>query len=163
MKKQKMLFVFTAVTLLLVAAFGGGCGGSKDPGPATGKYEIIRKSGLGAAWQMYQIRIVLEAGNNFDVDLLGLSGADKVDGYFYLEKGTGAALVIKAGDSVLYQSAAAAGGEVVSDRFSFIAGLPAGTAYVFNFSNPGTETVNVFLELIYPKTGFIRGPIDTNK
>jgi len=160
MKKQKILLIFTVLALLPVAVFGGGCGGSKDSGPATGKYEVLRKADLGAAWQMYQLRIVLEAGNNFDVDLLGLAGTDKVDGYFYPEKGTGATLAIKAGDNVIYQSSAA-GSEPVSDRFSIVAALPAGTAYVLNFANPGTETVNIFQELIFPKTGVIRGPIDT--
>jgi hypothetical protein len=139
-----------------------GCSGSSKSTP-TGKYEILRKAVLGGKWQMYQFRLKLEAGSAFDIDLLDLVAGDKVDGYFYPETGNGATLEITAGDSVIYkiEPASIPAGNTLSDRFSFAVSQPLGTAYVLNFTNSGTEkNVNVFVEIIYPATGKIRGPLD---
>ncbi len=160
MKRNKF---FTALILVLVAAVSVGCSGngSKNTTPK-GKYEILRKAVLGNTWQMYQIRVTLESGSDFDIDLLDLGGTDKVDGYFYPEKGVGASLEISAGTNILYKAdtTTVALGGTLSDRFSFTANQPTGTAYVIAFHNGGTDTVNIFVELIFPKTGSIRGPID---
>jgi hypothetical protein len=162
MKRNKILIMlYIALVMVLAVSLLTGCSSSKSTTPV-GKYEIIRKAVLGNTWQMYQIRVVLESGSDFDIDLLELAGTDKVDGYFYPEKGVGASLEIKAGSLVLYKAdpATVALGGTLSDRFSFQANQPAGTAYVIIFHNGGTDTVNVFVELIYPKSGMIRGPID---
>lgn len=162
MKSNKVILTLVAI-LLLVTGLTTGCSGNKTTTTTPiGKYEIIRKALLGNTWQMYQIRIVLDSGSDFDIDLLELAGTDKVDGYFYPEKGVGASLEIKAGASSIYKadpSTVALGGSL-SDRFSFQASQPAGTYYILKFHNGGTDTVNIFLELMYPKTGVIRGPID---
>jgi len=159
--KHIKLFAIVLMVSILIPGVLAGCSGSKSSTP-TGKYEILRSAVLGNTWQMYQIRVSLESGSDFDIDLLGLSGTDKVDGYFYPEKGIGASLSILSGPNVIYKadSSTVALGGTLSDRFSFPADQPSGTAYVLQFHNGGTETVNIFLELIYPKTGQIRGPID---
>ena len=164
MKRNKFFtaLILVIILVLLVPASVGCSGSSNKNSTPTGKYEILRKAILGNTWQMYQIRITLESGSDFDIDLLDLGGTDKVDGYFYPEKGVGASLEISAGTNILYKAdtTTVALGGTLSDRFSFQANLPTGTAYVVAFHNGGTDTVNIFLELIYPKTGSIRGPID---
>jgi len=147
----------TVLLLTLLVGFS-----STSKASNLGKYEILRKATLGGKWQMYQLQITLESGKDFDIDLLDLANNDKVDGYFYPEKGSGGTLTITAGTQVLYQTEGTVTAGTLSDRFSFTASQPAGTAYVLKLHNGGTEkSVSIFLELIYPNTGNIRGPIDT--
>ena len=154
-------FLGIGLAILLVASVLAGCS-STSTSTNLGKYEILRKATLGGKWQMYQIRITLESGKDFDIDLLDLANNDKVDGYYYPETGSGGTLQITAGTQVLYQPAGTVTGGTLSDRFSFTASQPAGTAYVLTFHNGGTDkSVSIFLELIYPTNGNIRGPIDT--
>jgi hypothetical protein len=147
--------------IIVLTMFAGCSGGSKET--PTGKYEILRKAVLGGKWQMYQFRLKMEPGSAFDIDLLDLVIGDKVDGYFYPETENGATVEITAGASVIYkiEPTSIPAGSTLSDRFSFVVSQPLGTAYVLNFTNNGTEkTVSVFVEIIYPTTGKIRGPLD---
>jgi hypothetical protein len=156
----KNFFGIGMATVLLLTLLVGCSSTSKASN--LGKYEILRKATLGGKWQMYQLQITLESGKDFDIDLLDLANNDKVDGYFYPEKGSGGTLTITAGTQVLYQTEGTVTAGTLSDRFSFTASQPAGTAYVLKLHNGGTEkSVSIFLELIYPNTGNIRGPIDT--
>ena len=125
-------------------------GGSSTAKPSQ---EILRESAIGADWQMYQIRLILPHGSNFPL-LLKLAGGDKVDGYFYLEKGTNVDFGINA-DSPLYHSTPNATGQVSSDRFSFTASKDQGSTYSlqFNTTANSTEQEVVFLEVIYPVKG----------
>lgn len=159
---SKRLFLLI-LALVSTAALLPACGSGNTAEKPSGKYEILRKTTLGNAWQMYQFRLDIESGGEFDIDLLDLGEGDRVDGYFYPEKGSGAALQIRAGNTPIYQSNPAGGvvGGAVSDRFSFTATQPRGNAYVLLFSNAGTEkTISVFVEIIYPSTASIRGPLD---
>ena len=156
---KKLLAIGLAAVLAM--ALLAGCSSTSKAGNL-GKYEILRKATLGGAWQMYQIRVTLDAGKDFDIDLLDLANNDRVDGYFFTEKGTGASLTVSAGSQVIFQSQVPPAEAPASDRFSFTATQPHGTAYVLKLHNGGAEkAVSVFLELIYPGTGNIRGPIDT--
>lgn len=150
------------LALIIALTMLAGCSGGSKETP-TGKYEILRKAVLGGKWQMYQFRLKLGAGGAFDIDLLDLVAGDKVDGYFYPETENGATMEITAGASVIYkiEPASIPAGSTLSDRFSFTVNQPLGTAYVLKFTNNGTEkTVNVFVEIIYPTTGKIRGPLN---
>jgi hypothetical protein len=103
---------------------------------------------------MYQIRLILPPGTNFPV-LLKLADGDKVDGYFYLEKGTNVDFGVNA-DSPLFHSTPNATGQVVSDRFSFTASKQQGSTYSLQFTSStpnSTEQEVVFLEVMYPIKG----------
>lgn len=155
----KRILAFGMVLALVMALLAGCSSTSKSTN--LGKLEILRKAVLGGKWQMYQVRITLDSGSDFDIDLLDLANNDKVDGYFYPEKGSGATLEITAGATVIYKTEGTVTGGTLSDRFSFNATQPVGTAYVLKLHNGGTDkSVSVFLEVIYPSTGNIRGPID---
>ena len=109
------------------------------------------------------MRIALEVGEELSV-LLKLAGGDKVDGYFYLEKGNDIGFHIT-GQSLLYESKALPEG-LISDRFSFVSSEAQGTTYTLTFSNSSEEggrqtKVTIFLEIIYPITGSVYIPVDT--
>ena len=157
----KKMLVFGLVALLMLVVFAG-CSGNSESAHV-GKHEILREAVLGHNWQMYQVRLKLEPGSYFDIDLRDMVQGDKVDGYFFLETGSTVTVDITSGANVIYhfESVNAIAGSTISDRFSFVTNLPLGTAHVLKFTNIGTEkNISVFLEIIYPVTAKIRGPLD---
>jgi hypothetical protein len=158
----KKIFIFGLVLMLVLTGMVGCSGDSK---PSTGKYEILRSAVLGSNWQMYQFRLKMDPGGEFDIDLLDLVPGDKIDGYFFVESGTSATLEIIAGSTTVYkiESTNTPAGKTISDRFSVTASQPLGTAHLLKFTNNGTEKgISVFVEIIYPVSAKIRGPLDIN-
>jgi hypothetical protein len=158
MKHKKIVF---AVTLVLLTSLLLGCSGAAKK-QEVGKHEIVREAVLGSKWQLYQLRITLDAGSEFDV-LLTLAEGDKVDGYFYPDKGSGAVFQIKANNTVVYgsQPAGATSTGSASDRYSFTASQTQGNTYILNLRNAISDSkVTVFLEVIYPTTGSIYIPLE---
>ena len=96
--------------------------------------------------------------------LLRLDYRDKVDGYFYVEKGSGINFEIT-GNSLIYKAANEDedSSEVTSDRFSFNASQEQGNTYTLTFRNPddgGQMKVTIFLEVIYPIDSSLFMPIE---
>ncbi len=120
--------------------------------------KILKAVELGSAWQMKQIKFDISAKEEVAI-LLKLSNGDKVDGYFYLEKGEEIDFHVTA-KTLLQQS-------VAPDRFSFTANQSEGDTYTLSFRNPAGDDeqdkqkeVSVFLEIIYPVSGSIYVPVE---
>jgi len=135
-------------------------GGTQTSSPPSLK--ILKAVELGSEWNMKQI--LFEVGAEDEVlILLKLSEEDKVDGYFYLEKGDDIGFQIT-GKTLLYKSAIRDG--VSSDRFSLVATQAEGDTYTLAFRNTADDdgrqtTVTVFLEVIYPVSGSIYVPVES--
>ena len=119
--------------------------------------KILKSVELGSEWEMKQMRFEIGAGDEVAI-LLKLSDGDKVDGFFYLEKGDTIDFRIT-GKTVLYQSE-------VQDRFSFEANQDQGDTYNLTFHNTADDDdqpakVSIFLEVIYPIDGSIYIPVDS--
>jgi hypothetical protein len=158
MKNSRILLILTLV-LLISLLFG--CFSTTKEQPV-GKHEIIRQAVLGTKWQMYQLRIDLDAGSEFDI-LLILADGDKVDGFFYPEKGSGVTFQIKTGSTIIYklEPPGVATGGMASDRFSFTASQAQGASYILNLRNGSSDKrVTTFVEVIYPSTGSIYIPLE---
>ena len=118
--------------------------------------KILKAVELGSEWEMKQMRFDVGAGDEVAI-LLKLSDGDKVDGYFYLEKGDSLDFRIT-GKTLIDKSE-------VQDRFSFVANQDQGDTYTLTFHNTADDddqqaTVTVFLEVIYPITGSVYIPVE---
>lgn len=160
---KKILMV---LALLIIAATAGCSSDTASTATPTQPANIkqVRQAELGKSWMMKQIEINLESATSV---LLKLVPGSKVDGYFYLIKGTDIDFRVT-GQSVVFESTVASAGSsnITSDRFSFTAGDTQGIAYTLKFTPVENKDVKkvtpvVFLELIYPATGEIFIPMET--
>jgi hypothetical protein len=153
--------------ILIVLSFIGvlGCSATSKTTTTSTAASVrpIREAKIGKAWMMKQLEIDL----NKEIPLtLILKDGDRVDGYFYLEKGDNIGFNIS-GNSVLYISKPpdTETARITSDRFSFIASQTQGIAYILNFKtsnlDDGQQAATVFLEIVYPATASLSIPVGT--
>lgn len=157
MKRAALAAVVLSVMLITACSTGSGVvGGSAKPTPKT-----IREASLSAKWQLRHITIELAPGQQMPVGLK-LADGDRVDGYFYQEKGNAPIDFEVSGTSVVYRTTPA--GAIVpgvsSDRFFFVASQAQGNFYYLMFKNvtpaaDKAEKAIIFLELLYPSTGSV--------
>lgn len=153
--------IIMVIMVLALVAFAG-CeeissltqGGTQT---STTSPKIVKAVELGGRWAMKQMSFKVEPKSEVSI-LLKLADGDKVDGYFYLEKGERLDFKIT-GKTLLYQSG-------VPDRFSFAANQDQGDTYTLTFRNSASDddrptAVIVFLEVIYPLKGSIYIPVES--
>ncbi|OGO32235.1 MAG: hypothetical protein A2Z29_00400 [Chloroflexi bacterium RBG_16_56_11] len=158
---KKLLIVIAVI--VLAGTWGCSSKSTTDKTtPATVK--IVREARVGSLWEMKQVEISLEREFTLDIKL---ADGGKLDGYFYVEKGTDVDFQIS-GNSVIYQSAPPdeKTDTITSDRFSFTANQAQGLAYYLTFKAapvPGGEETRqtIFMEIIYPVAGSVFVPIGT--
>jgi uncharacterized protein YceK len=163
-KVRKSRYIFTALMIISIIAtllLAGCASKSNSTSTPARKYDIVKVIDLvdskGANWKVYQLRLDLEGGASFTIDL-NLSDGDKVDCYYKLEKPTTGGNIdfkVKAGTAIIYNSAAVPATAVAntSDRLTFSAAPAQGTSYRLIFKNnlvDKTSKQTIFTEIIYP-------------
>jgi len=153
------------VMLISLTVFTYGCSGINIFSNSAASSKILRESKIGTKYQMYQIEVSLSAGGALPI-ILELADGDKVDGYFYVEKGDDSvAFDITTGATAVYKSdfKNLPTDTPVSDRFSFNASMAQGGSYVLKLSNTSDAAKKskstIFFEVIYPGTDPIFTPI----
>ena len=87
MTKNLLKIILTAMVLLLpIAAYGCSQISELTQGSTSKSPDIVRGAELGEEWRMDQLLVNVEADDE-SLILLRLNYGDKVDGYFYVEKG----------------------------------------------------------------------------
>ena len=162
---NNVIKIILTVMVLLLPTTAYGCSQISDltQGTSSKSPDIVRGAELGDEWRMDQLLVNVEADNE-SLILLRLDYGDKVDGYFYLEKGNDIKFQIT-GNSLIYEvnTEDEDSSKVDSDRFSFRASQEQGNTYTLTFRNPaesGQTKATIFLEVIYPVGGSLFMPIE---
>ncbi len=183
MKKSRYILTVLMILSILTTSLLAGCvGKSGVTSTPTRKYDIVKVTDIvdsqGAKWKIYQLRLTLEGGATFTIDL-NLTNNDNVECWYTTEKPTSGGSVnfqVKAGAAVIYPSgttSSTAGNSTAlgntSDRLSFAATQANGTSYRLIFHDNLADINSketIFTEITYPNNNsgedsiFI--PLETN-
>jgi len=164
MEKKILTALLVAVLVLSLVGTLGCSLVTKTTSTSGATIKTIREAKIGSEWAVKQMEITL--GKELPI-VLKLASGDDVEGYFYLEKGDDVDFSIK-GSSSVYESEPedTNNPRIASDRFSFTATKSQGVAYTLTLTNPtasATEPtkLTIFLEIVYPATGSVYIPIET--
>jgi hypothetical protein len=162
-RKNKYIFTVLLLITIITTSFLAGCTRKTTVSPTpTRKYDIVMAKTIidskGAKWKIYQLRLTLEGGATFTVDL-NLADGDKVDCWYDTEQPSSGGSVdfkVRAGTTVIYSSVAASTAAVgnTSDRLpTFTAAQTNGTSYRLVFHNNLSDINSketIFTEIMYP-------------
>ena len=167
MKKNRYIFTALMIISIITTSLLAGCAGkATTQSTPTRKYDIVKVMNIvdsqGAKWKVYQLRLTLEGGATFTIDL-NLNDGDAVKCLYTTEKPTSGGSVnfqVKAGTAIIYPSgttgsATAAAGAVgdTSDLLSFTATQASGTSYRLIFHNNLSDKNSketIYTEITYP-------------
>ena len=162
MRKNRYIFTALLILSILTTSMLFGCAGkSSSSTTPTRTYSIVKITHItdlqGVKWEDFQIRLTLEGGATFPIDL-NLTAGNTVDCWYTTEKPTSGGSVnfqVEAGTSVIYPTntngSAAAGN--TSDRLSFTAAQANGTSYRLVFHNNLADINSketIYTEISYP-------------
>ena len=162
MKINKVIISSILIVSLLAVTLLVGCTGQTSTSTTpTRVYSIVKVSEItdlqGVKWENYQIRLTLQGGGTFPIDL-NLAAGNVVSCWYTTEKPASGGSVnfqIEAGTSLIYPITATGSGAVgnTSDKLTFTASQANGTSYrlVFhnNLSDINSKEV-IYTELNYP-------------
>jgi basic membrane lipoprotein Med (substrate-binding protein (PBP1-ABC) superfamily) len=151
-----LLISITATTLLV------GCAGQKTTSTVPSRvYSIVKVTEItdlqGVKWENYQLRLTLEGGATFPIDL-NLANGNVVSCWYTTEKPASGGSVnfqVEAGTSVIYPTGTTGTGAVgnTSDKLTFTATTANGTSYRLVFHNNLTDISSketIYTEINYP-------------
>jgi basic membrane lipoprotein Med (substrate-binding protein (PBP1-ABC) superfamily) len=161
-KINKFIISSILILSLLAATLLVGCAGQTTTSTTpTRVYSIVKVSEItdlqGVKWENYQIRLTLQGGGTFPIDL-NLAAGNVVSCWYTTEKPASGGSVnfqIEAGTALIYPITATGSGAVgnTSDKLTFTATQANGTSYrlVFhnNLSDINSKEV-IYTELNYP-------------
>jgi hypothetical protein len=161
-KKSKYIVLSILIGSVLAATLLVGCAGQTTTSTTpTRVYSIVKVTEItdlqGVKWENYQIRLTLQGGGTFPIDL-NLAAGNVVSCWYTTEKPASGGSVnfqIEAGTALIYPITATGSGAVgnTSDRLTFTATQANGTSYrlVFhnNLSDINSKEV-IYAEINYP-------------
>jgi basic membrane lipoprotein Med (substrate-binding protein (PBP1-ABC) superfamily) len=161
-KINKFIISSILILSLLAATLLVGCAGQTTTSTTpTRVYSIVKVSEItdlqGVKWENYQIRLTLQGGGTFPIDL-NLAAGNVVSCWYTTEKPASGGSVnfqIEAGTALIYPITATGSGAVgnTSDKLTFTATQANGTSYrlVFhnNLSDINSKEV-IYTEINYP-------------
>lgn len=165
MNRNKFIITGLLVLSILAASLLSGCSNkSNSTATPSRKCQIVKVNEVyskdtDSNWKIYQLRLTLEKGARFTIDL-NLNAGDKVDCWYKIEKPSSNGSIdfqVKAGTVQIYTSSTAASTVTgnASDLLSFDAAQAYGTSYRLIFYNDSTiEDANetIFVEITYPSS-----------
>ena len=157
---RRVILIIALVSSLALFTFGcSNTGIFTSSTDASAK--ILRQTKLSTEYQLFQLEIALPANSDMPI-ILELENGDKVDGYFYVEKGADNITFDIKALSTIYTSVLSTMPDdtPVSDRFSFTASAAMGKSYILTLANTGDAKSTVYFEVIYPGDSPIFTPLN---